>query len=190
MMKIQKVLISSFCTVLLIGLFVSEASAVSLDCVNMSRLPCTANAGDVLAGGAVVPGNGNDKEVLVEAAIEIATGNFVDLTDLGKSDGGYGDPVSGQSGTWTITDFASFISVKGANSFNVFAVSGTTGSWDTSNIDNGGGNQPNVSHITYWGGLTNGATTPEPGTVLLLGSGLLGLGLWLRKTKKYISNSL
>jgi len=183
-MKIQKALISGFAVVLLSGIFVSGANAVSMDCIDATGLPCTANAGDVLAGGVVVPSpQGQDTEIVVEAAILTATGVAVDLTLLGKSDGGYGAPVSGQSGTWTIPGFASFISVKAANSFNVFAVSGTTGSWDTTNITNGGGQQPGVSHISYWEAPAQTAV-PEPGTVFLLGSGLAGLGFWRWKTKK------
>ena len=182
-MKIQKALINGFAVVLLSGIFVSGANAVSMDCIDNAELPCTANAGDVLAGGVVVPPNGNDFEPVVEAAIESATGSFIDLTLLGKSDEGYGDPVSGQSGTWTIPGDASFISVKAANSFTVFEVSGTTGSWETTYITNGGGKQPDVSHISYWGAPAQTAV-PEPGTVFLLGSGLAGLSFWRWKTKK------
>lgn len=183
-MKIQKALISGFVVVLLSGIFVSGANAVSMDCIDAAGLPCTANSGDVLAGGVVVPNSGNDFEAVVEAAILTATSSAVDLTLLGKSDGGYGALVSGLSGTWTIPGFASFITVKAANSFNVFAVNGMTGSWDTTNIINNGNQQPGVSHISYWGAPTAGVATPEPGTAFLLGSGLAGLGFWRWKTKK------
>ncbi len=194
-MKFSKVFTTSLTILLFSGFFVSGTLAVTMDCVDRAGLPCTANSGDVLAGGVAVPNSGNDYQNIVEAAIEIATGTAVNLILLGKSDqtGDYGTYNNGGAGslpdgtllgTYVIPDFAEFISVKAANSFNVFDVSGTMGSYDTSNILTRGQMRPGVSHISFWGAQSNPVSTPEPGTILLFGSGLAGLGIWRWKTSK------
>ncbi len=163
--------------------------AVSTKCIDGLGFDCRVDQGDILFGGVDTnppnPG-GLDNEENVEAAIQSANGGtFIDLTLLGKSDEGYGDPVNGASGTWSIPDFAAFITVKAANSFNMFEINpaSTTGNWDTLDLLNNGGQQADVSHISYWGadddgGVIPSGEVPEPSTVLLLGSGLVGLGLW------------
>jgi len=171
--------------------WIGVAQAVGLKCDSGGGLDCRYDVGDVLFGGLVAANaGGGDPEATVQAAIQIANGGvFTDITLLGKSDGGYGNSVSGQSGTWTIPDFASFITVKAANSVNVFAVNpaSKTGVWDTLNLITNGGQQANVSHISYWSGpgsVPPGGQVPEPASVLLFGSGLAGLGLWRWKTAK------
>ncbi len=170
-----------------------QAHAFATKCTDEAGLGCRVDAGDILKVNVVVGNNGNDNETNVEAAILTATGSFVDLTLLGKSDGGYGDSESGLSGDWSIPGFASFITVKSANSFNVFAVSpaSQTGSWNTNDILNSpnpnSGRRPSqqaLSHISYWSASQQPVSTPEPGTLFLMGSGLAGLGLWRWKTKK------
>ncbi len=173
----------------------SPAHAVALKCTAGAGLDCRVDQGDMLFGGvnssSPNPG-GLDNEVNVEAAIQSAGFVFTDLTLLGKSDGGYGSAVSGKSGIWNIPDFANFITVKGANSFNLFAVipASTSGSWDTLDLTNGGGKQAGVSHISYWstqGGLPSGGQVPEPATLVLFGTGLVGFGLW--RFKKGVPHS-
>lgn len=140
---------------------------------------------------------GGDFESAVELAILGATGVTVDLTLLGKSDEGApftyapdggGALTSSFSGTWTQTSGVGsvrFVTVKAANSFALFELPNvsSTGAYSTMSMLNNGGQQPTVSHISFWAGPpTDPSTVPEPASIVLLGSGILG-ALWLRKRK-------
>lgn len=174
----------------------TSASAISL-CKDGEGLACVVNAGDVLAGGIVVPAAGNDTEALVEAAILSATGVAVDISLYGKSDDNpelftfsslNPGPTLEQSfsGSWATVDgtLISYITVKAATSFivEVFAlpVPSSSGTFSTLGIFNRGGQQPAVSHISFW--TTQGADIPEPATATLLLGSLLGVGALRRKS--------
>lgn len=140
---------------------------------------------------------GGDFKAAVEVAIAGATGLTFDLTLLGKSDEGapfsYSPDgavslASSFSGSWTQTSGAGtvrFVTVKAANSFALFELSPAsgTGAYSTMGILSNGGQQPTVSHLSFWSTVaTDVNEVPEPGAVVLLGSGVIGL-LWLRKRK-------
>ncbi|MBK5293182.1 MAG: hypothetical protein JJE04_16100 [Acidobacteriia bacterium] len=145
---------------------------------------------------------GGDPESAVEAAILGATGFAVDITLFGKSDDNPAlftftpDPLSGaQSGIWSVIDGTpiDYITIKAANSFALYQVGGaSSGIFDTLEILNEGGQQPDVSHISFWtGGLPNDPPNdpaPEPATWMMAIGGLLGVGL-LRRFRRTVRSA-
>lgn len=161
-----------------VGQFASAATVTP--CGVGSGLACIANLGTTY-----YPSNagGGDPEAVVELAVADALSlASIDLTLLGKSDGGYGAAVSGQSGTWTTPDPVDYITVKASNSYIVYDAGGLmTGNWSTMGILNNGGRQPNVSHISYWSGPGSVSTVPLPATGLMLLAGLGGFAAAKRR---------
>ncbi|SLN39852.1 PEP-CTERM sorting domain-containing protein [Oceanibacterium hippocampi] len=149
------------------------------------------NGGDGIYSNA----GGGDDEAAVEAAILAATGSAVDLSLYGKSDSnaalfsftplGGGLLTGSQSGGWSVLDgtLIAYITIKAANSFALYEIDpmSATGSYTTAGILNNGGQQPSVSHISFW--LASGGDTqiPEPAALLIFGAALAGLGLARRK---------
>jgi hypothetical protein len=96
----------------------------------------------------------------------------------------------GLTGTWSTTGSnpataVSFYSIKGAKEFALYYVdpSQPEGSWTTRHLLTPQGNNiPEISHFTA---DLSPAPVPEPATIILLGTGLLGLaGMGRRKFKK------
>jgi hypothetical protein len=100
------------------------------------------------------------------------------------------------SGTWAVDPSPStieFYSVKAGNYFALYAVNpaDSTGSWSTFDIwkylqdNNLPGYQSGGFEISHFTAFNPGsAPVPEPGTIVLLGVGLFGLGLFGRKRMK------
>jgi len=134
--------------------------------------------------------------------------SVADLQDLLNSISGYSGFVlaatnveytpfgDGSSGTWmtnSVSGLIDFYSVKAGHYFAFYDVNpaDSIGSWSTYDIwkiggpgtgghpKNGGGDLE-VSHFI---GYNPPAPVPEPGTILLLGAGLIGVGLWGRKRR-------
>ena len=149
----------------LIGMTSAASASTVPFCATGSGLTCLVDKNQFGSGN-----SGNDKEASVEAALAAALGlTSIDLTLLGKSDGGYGSAVSGKSGTWSAPDMVSYLTVKAANSYLIFdAGNAKSGSWSTMGILNNGGNQPDVSHISYWSGPDMTVVPLPAGGVLLL----------------------
>ena len=142
------------------------------------------------AQGAVIQLNGqfagNDNEANVEAAILSATGVSIDLDLYDKSDE---NPIlttvtglGGKSGTWDVIDnsvLITYVTVKASNYFTLYEYTPgeNSGSWTTAGITNPGGQQPNLSHLSFWTGpnTTPGSDpgdVPEPMTMALFASGM------------------
>lgn len=143
---------------------------------------------------------GGDSKSAVEAAILGATGSAVDIMLYGKSDdsssvlfditGSLGGSIEDNvDGTWDVLDdliSIAYITVKAANSFALYDVQGANdGTWTTAGLLTPGqnGNQPDLSHLSFWT-ANETVQVPEPGTLGLLGLGMLGLMTVRRKTQK------
>ncbi len=87
------------------------------------------------------------------------------------------------SGTWTLDNpyEIGFYAVKGGPEFAFYFVSPYTdsGIWSTTHLLNLGGNIPEISHLSVL--AKKGTPVPEPGMVILLGIGLIGLAFYSRK---------
>ena len=128
---------------------------------------------------------GNDNETDVEAAILAATGSALDLSLYGKSDDNPGlfgfTGLGTKNGTWDVLDNSiqiAFVTVKASNRWSIFDVGGAnSGDWTTLGLINNGGQQPNLSHLSFWTTGPAGGTVPEPAAwaMMLAGFGLVGL---------------
>ncbi len=129
---------------------------------------------------------GNPGNASVDDVITITTddGFSVDLKVTNTKDG----KIIG--GELTFSQPVDFFAIKAGNNFSVFSVDQTTsgvwkGDWDleedTEFRVGKNGNVPGLSHISLYSGGGGGGEpppggqVPEPATIFLLGSGLLGL---------------
>lgn len=119
--------------------------------------------------------------------------NYLDRLELfdNFSDSSGEEPVvdlffsSQKGGTWTSAVPIEFYAVKGGNFVAMYWLEGgaDSGLWSTEHLVNGGGNQPDLSHLSVFNPLRP-VPTPEPATLLLVGGGLLGLTLLRRGARR------
>lgn len=143
--------------------------------INLVTTGCVSAGGDGFYSNA----GGGDPEAKVEQAILHANGNVVDLMLYGKSDANPGfftfmpaDPATAQSGTWSVNDgtLISYITVKASSGFALYelAAPASSGTFSTLGLLTPSGNQPNVSHISFWTTDPGSPPVPEPSTLALL----------------------
>ena len=96
---------------------------------------------------------------------------------------------NGPSGTWTVTPVGNtidFYVVKAANAYAMYEVNPADGqgSWSTFDLWSagyGGRGALDVSHFTGYN--PGSAPVPEPGTMMLLGAGFLGLAVYGKRRR-------
>jgi hypothetical protein len=123
---------------------------------------------------------GGDGAELVEDSIQSAQGlSNIELAPISGTIVG-----TGNNGTWSATTGVDYITVKAANGYALYDVSGaTSGSWTTNGLLNNGNQQPGVSHVDLWQctSCSHQTATPEPSMLLVLLSGMAGVVIARRR---------
>ena len=183
-------------SVLAAGVMAAPASAAVTLC----------SSGPALADlGVGCTASGNDNLASVEAALAAATGVTVaslDLSLYGKSDDNpllfsfspNANPATGKTTDFTVLDgtLIKYVTVKGATSFKLYELAGLGASSGTGlstlGILNGGGKQPDISHLSFWT-VPSAGGVPEPATwaMMILGFGAVGGAMRGREVKTKVS---
>jgi len=163
---------------------------------------CSSGPGiDLTVDQCVAPGN--DDLGSVESAISAATGVNVGLLNLalyGKSEAGEGaelfdfsaSPEGELAVDWSVLDgtLIKYVTIKAAEQFKVYELAGAGANsgldFNTFGMINGGGRQPDISHLSFWTAPTPGqfnSGVPEPATWALLLLGFGGAGFALRRRR-------
>lgn len=189
------------------GLEAGTAEASTIRCIQGSGGLGT-EAIDLVVDGCVAMKNdplgvysppGGDSEAAVEQAILMATDVAVDISLFGKVETGKDlslielTPIQTGSdgiltGEWEVLAddvFVKYITIKAATGYVLYELEGQgaqSGTFSTAALRNPGGQQPGMSHISFW--LShNPVDVPEPATLGLIGAGMLGLGAATRRRK-------
>ncbi len=113
---------------------------------------------------------------------------FVNKDENSGSNAGFDAFSTTKSGTWSVDsalDGPFAISLKAGTGFSVYLFDNLTqavssGTWSTLGIENDGGKQPNLSHISLFKTTTSTCTDCEPNPVpepgLAIGLGAMALG--------------
>lgn len=163
----------------------SASSVVTGSCVSVTDAAGCLFSGNI--NGNADPGNANSFLNAQNAYNALSTADIA-LTFITSSDdgnfGGFGSftGFGSASGTWSLPGYdVQYIAVKASNKFVLYAVSGSSGSWDTFDIPFRR-NPHGISHLAFFGGLAGAVPEPSAWALMILGFGAAGAAMRRRKT--------